>query len=85
MNTVAQRRALGGFQAVTARQRTLDLIRTAATRRDLTSTRARVIYIAEQIRHIDPAMADALVQLLPNATDAELPALLPALLREQAA
>lgn len=89
MSTLAQRRILGGFQARTARERMLDIAKTAASRRELTSTRARVIYIVEQLRHIDPAMAEALAQLLPDATDSLLPALrpgaLPALLRDQAA
>lgn len=89
MSTLAQRRILGGFQASTARQRTLELVKAAAARHELASTRDRVIYVAEQLRHIDPAMAEALVQLLPNASDAQLPSLrpeaLPALLRDQVA
>lgn len=83
MNTLATRRILGGFTAQTARARTLDVLARAATDRNLTSTRARVVFAAEQLKTIDPALAEAFAQLLPNSADAELPALLPAFLRPQ--
>lgn len=77
MNSAATRRALGGYVAQTARARLLDTVRTAATLPSLDTTRARVLHVVERLQPVDPAMAEALGQLLADCRDASHPALAP--------